>query len=245
MKVALFGNKRNGLSCVIGAAMLSLLLLPMGAYAAAAPAPKISPNPTSVNFSPVKVGGASVKTVTIKNTGSADLAVGAITFTGTDASEFGQTNDCSAPVPAKGVCTVTVTFSPAIPYEKKSATLNVASNDPKKPTATVKLSGQAPPPKISASPMSVNLTAAGFNIPSAAATVTIKNTGISDLNISSVTITGADSSLFAMTDTWESLVPSGESCTVGVTFTPDSTGTKSASLQIVSDDPKKPLSRSN
>lgn len=241
MGAAQFRKDRFGLLFVIGAALLSLLAFPLGAHAAATPAPKITTTPASVNFSPVKAGGSSSKPVTIKNTGNADLVAGLITITGTDASLFGQTNDCSTPLPNNGFCTVTVTFSPTVPYGKKSATLNIASNDPKKPTATVKLSGQAPPPKVSASPMSVNLTASGINIPSAAAMVTIKNTGISDLNISSVTLTGTNASLFEVTDTWESLLPSGESCSVNVTFTPDSTGTKSASLLISSDDPKKPL----
>ena len=241
MIAAQFRSGRCGLSFIIGTVLLSILTLPLGAFAATAPAPKISPNPASVSFSPVKVSGSSMKPVTIKNTGTADLDVGAITFTGTNPSQFGQTNKCSAPLLPNGTCTVSVTFSPTTPYGKKSATMNIASNDPKKPTATVKLSGQAPPPVISASPMSGNFTSAGLNIASSVTTVTIKNTGISSLNISSVTITGTNASLFAVTDTYESPLASGESCTVGVTFTPDSTGTKSASLQIASDDPKKPL----
>ena len=234
-------KERYGLSFILGAALLSIFPFPLGTYAATTPTPKISATPASVNFSTVKVGGSSLKPVTIKNTGSANLVVGAITFTGTDASKFNQTNDCSAPLLPNGTCTVSVTFAPTVPYGNKSATLNIASNDPKKPAALVKLSGQASPPVISASPMSGNFTVTGLNIASSVTTVTIKNTGKSDLNISSVTITGPNASLFAVTDTWESPLPSNESCTVGVIFTPDSTGTKSASLQIASDDPKKPL----
>jgi hypothetical protein len=242
MNAAEFRKERHGLSFIIGAALLSLLPFSLGAYAATTPAPKISVSPASVNFSPLKVGGTSSKTVTIKNTGTADLLVDSanITFTGTDLTQFSQTNTCTSSLAKNATCTVSVTFTPTLPYGNKSATLNIPSNGPKSP-ATVKLSGKAPPPVISASPMSVNLTAARLNMPSAAAKVRIKNTGVSDLNISSANITGTNASLFAATNNCTSPIPKGESCTIGVTFTPDSMGTKSASLEIASDDPKKLL----
>jgi hypothetical protein len=240
MNAAQFRKERYGLSFIIGASLLSILPLPLGAYAATTPAPKISVSPASVNFSPLKVGGTSSKTVTIRNTGTLDLLVDSanITFTGTDLTQFSQTNTCTSALAQNATCTVSVTFTPTT-FGKKNAMLNIPSNDPKKLTATVKLSGQAPPPVISANPMSVNLTAPSLDTPSAAATVRIKNTGVSDLNISSANITGTNASLFAATNNCTSPIPKGESCTVDVTFTPVSTGTKNASLVIDSDAVKK------
>jgi hypothetical protein len=119
--------------------------------------PVISIAPMSVSMGNIPVGRTSAsKTVTITNKGTSDLSLDSVTITGTNASEFSQSNSCST-IPAKGACPVTVTFTPTIPFGKKDAVMSIVSNDPKKPTVNVKLSGQAPPPKISASPMSVNL----------------------------------------------------------------------------------------
>jgi hypothetical protein len=204
------------------------------------PPPVISATPASVNLGSVKLGASSAqKVITVKNTGMSDLIIKSIYGAGTDVDDFSQNNTCGT-IPTGGSCLVNVTFNPILPYGNKTAALAIDSNDPKKPTATVTLSGQAPPPVISASPTTVILTAAGLNMPSAAATVTIKNTGFSDLNISKATITGTNASPFAMTNTLVSPLPSGESCTVDVTFTPDSPGAKNASLVIDSDDPKNP-----
>ncbi|UCG79161.1 MAG: S8 family serine peptidase [Nitrospirota bacterium] len=79
-------------------------------------------------------------------------------------------------------------------------------------------------------------------------TVNLVNSGNSGaanpLDVSSITITGADSSLFSVsTDTCASLTPSisdCDSCSIHVTFIPTSAGIKSADLVIGSDDPSNP-----
>lgn len=105
--------------------------------------PKISVSPKSVNFGSIGIGSTSdTKTITI--TGKGYLTVNSITLTGANASEFNQTNDCSSILPG-GSCTINATFSPTSSSGKKSATISISSNDPKKPTVNVKLSGQAAP----------------------------------------------------------------------------------------------------
>ena len=201
--------------------------------------PLISVAPMSVNMGNIPVGGISAsKTVTITNKGTSDLSIDSVTINGINASEFSQTNSCLT-IPAKGSCTVTVTCTPTMPFGKKDAAMSIVSNDPKKPTVNVKLSGQAPPPKISASPMSVNLGSVPVGSSSAAKTVTIKNTGVSNLAIDSITITGANASEFGQTNGCLT-IPSKGSCPVTVTFTPAAPfGKKDAIMSIVSNDPKK------
>jgi|GEM_PF-3330912 len=105
--------------------------------------PTISVSPKSVNFGSIGIGGTSnTKTITIKGKGY--LTVNSITLTGANASEFSQTNNCSS-LPPDGSCTINATFNPTSSSGKKSATISVSSNDPKKPTVNVKLSGQAAP----------------------------------------------------------------------------------------------------
>ncbi|MBS1113033.1 MAG: ompB-2 [Nitrospirae bacterium] len=201
--------------------------------------PVISVAPMSVNMGNIPVGGTSAsKTVTITNKGTSDLSLDSITITGINASEFSQTNRCLT-IPAKGSCPVTVTFIPTVPFGKKDAVMSIVSNDLKKPTVNVKLSGQAPPPKISASPMSVNLGSVPVGSSSMEKTVTIKNTGVSDLVMDSITITGTNASEFSQTNSCLT-IPAKGSCPVTVIFIPTAPfGKKDAIMSIVSNDPKK------
>ena len=224
----------------IWAISLSIILFPF--LSNAATPPKISVRPMSVNLASVKVGGVSTpRMLTIKNTGKSDLVITSITISGTNASEFSYspTNGCPNPIPTNGSCQVSVTFTPTSPFGKKSATISISSNDPKKPTVNVKLLGQAPPPKISAAPMAVNFATVNIGNTSAPKTVTIKNTGISDLVINDIGITGTNAQDFNQTDNC-SVIAKGSSCTINVTFTPSSPASKeSANLSITTDDPKK------
>jgi hypothetical protein len=76
---------------------------------------------------------------------------------------------------------------------------------------------------------------------SAAQTVTISNNGDSSLFVSGITLTGVAPGQFALTrGTCPSLTPTiavGGSCAVNVTFSPTTAGDKSATLQIITNDP--------
>ncbi len=201
--------------------------------------PIISVGPISVNFGSVRVGSTSnAKTVTIKNTGNEDLIINSISMTGANQSEFIQTNNCST-VPAQSSCPITVTFAPVIPFGKESAILSISSSDPKKPTVNVKLSGQGAPPKISAAPQSVNFGSIQVGNISTPKVVKIKNTGISDLIINSITVTGTNAPEFIQENDC-STIAKGSSCAITVTFSPASIGKKNAIIAISSNDPKKP-----
>jgi len=202
--------------------------------------PKISISPMSVNLGSIRVGSTSnPRTVTIKNTGKGDLIINPITISGINQSEFIESDDCSM-VPAKSSCHITVTFTPLPPFVKKTAFMSISSNDPKKPTINVKLLGQAPPPKISVSPKSVNFGTVSDGSTSAPKTVTIKNTGISDLTVNAITFTGTNAVEFSQTSNC-TVVAKGSSCAITVTFGPTSPGSETAMMSISSNDPKKPV----
>src|ERR1039458_2143811 len=97
-------------------------------------------SPSALNFGtqPVKTTSAA-KTVTLTNNLSTALTISSITFTGTDPSDFAQTNTCGTTVAAKGKCTIAVKFTPQA-TGTRTAALNVkdtANNSPQ----TVKLTG--------------------------------------------------------------------------------------------------------
>jgi hypothetical protein len=86
--------------------------------------------------------------------------------------------------------------------------------------------------------MSVNLGSIPVGGTSLPKTITIKNTGTSDLIISSMTMSGLNESEFSQTHDCMT-VTKGSSCTALVTFIPLSIGNKNALISISSNDPKK------
>jgi hypothetical protein len=88
-------------------------------------------------------------------------------------------------------------------------------------------------PTVGLSPTSLNFSNQLITIASGQQTVTLTNTGTAALMITSVTLTGADTSHFAISSNpcGASLAPSAN-CVIGVTFTPTTIGVKSANLTI-------------
>jgi VCBS repeat protein/HYDIN/CFA65/VesB family protein/centrosomal CEP192-like protein len=84
--------------------------------------------PVGVNFGNQKVGTKSSPfPIKLLNEGSRALSISQIKFTGADAGDFSQTNNCGHSVPANGSCSIKVTFQP-IAKGKRSATLDVYDN---------------------------------------------------------------------------------------------------------------------
>ena len=75
-----------------------------------------------------------------------------------------------------------------------------------------------------------------FSSGSRTRTYTIENTGGAALTITGVTLGGADASDFSKTDPVLTTIPAFSNTTFTVTFDPSSSGTKSASISIASDD---------
>ena len=108
-------------------------------------APVVSLSPTSLSFPTTKKGTtAATKAITLKNTGTAALALSGsglgISMAGTDASSFSQTNTCGTSVAAKGQCTITVSFKPAA-TGSLSASVKIADHASNSPQS-VGLSGK-------------------------------------------------------------------------------------------------------
>ncbi|MGE5254547.1 MAG: choice-of-anchor D domain-containing protein [Planctomycetaceae bacterium] len=104
--------------------------------------PQISVSSTFLDFGSVDVGDSSFTNLTITNSGSADLIIQQMTFSGTNTLDFSTRNDdCTgATVAPSQNCTVQIVFSPRF-TGSRSATLSISSNDPDTPTQTVSLSG--------------------------------------------------------------------------------------------------------
>ena len=116
-------------------------------------APVATPSPAARDFGAQTVGSTSAaRTVTITNTGTAELHVTAATLGGTDAGDFAIVTDgCSAvaAVATGDSCTIDVSFTPTA-TGARAASLSIASDAAASP-AVVDLSGEgeaAPAPPV-------------------------------------------------------------------------------------------------
>ncbi len=85
-----------------------------------------SVSPLSYDFGEVALGGTSaVETFTVTDIGGANITLGSVSISGTNATEFAISADnCSGQtLTASGTCTVGVTFSPVTQADGKSASL--------------------------------------------------------------------------------------------------------------------------
>ncbi|MEK8017723.1 MAG: S8 family serine peptidase, partial [Candidatus Parabeggiatoa sp.] len=99
--------------------------------------------------------------------------------------------------------------------------------------ALERLAPSADEPNIEVTPTSHNLGNVILG-DSSTVTVTISNTGNSDLEIGRISLGSAD---FSSENCYNTTVAVGKNCTVTVTFTPDTDGVKTTKLSIHSNDP--------
>jgi hypothetical protein len=190
----------------------------------------------------------NAQTIVIENTGIGNLTISNITLTGTNASEF-ILDPLSFPMMVSGNndIGINVTFVPTS-LGNKTATLTITSNDSDEGTYTITLNASSvatATPEINvratadiASGGTLSLSDALPGSTGDAQTIYIENLGAGNLNISSVTLTGTNTSEFIVTlPTFPTyVVPGDVNDWITVTFAPTSLGTKTAVLTITSDD---------
>ena len=196
----------------------------------------------TINFGGVR---ASTKTFILKNTGAGDLYNLLITGDGVNINQFSFTQPSANDLAGGGSTSFTVTFNPTISGPVVAA-LHIASNDPDESPFDIQLIGNAQVPDIAVeAPVGTGLQDAVSVVDyqvvgaqsSAVKTFTIRNTGVANLNIASVTSSGANASNFVVTNPLLSVVAPGASTTFNLTFTPGGSGPRTADISIVSDDP--------
>ena len=197
--------------------------------AAAAPAITLTPN-TGLAFGNQTVGIASAaQTVTLKNSGTANLTIATITVGGTNAAEFNKSGTCSngGTVIPNGTCTIIVSFTPSA-IGARSGSVAITSNAA---AANISLSGiavTAPTAQVSLTPTSLAFGNQTINSSSVAKTVTLTNSGNAALSITSIAALGE----FTQSNNCGASLAAGLSCTISVTFTPTTVANKTGSVTI-------------
>ncbi|MGA9901988.1 MAG: choice-of-anchor D domain-containing protein, partial [Terriglobales bacterium] len=112
----------------------------------------------------------------------------------------------------------------------RTATLNIndsANNSPQ----TVALTGTGEE-QVTWTPTSLTFASLAVGTTSAAKNITLTNNLPSALSVGEIVFTGTDTLDFAQTNTCGSSVAAKGKCTISVTFTPQATGTRTATLNI-------------
>jgi N,N-dimethylformamidase beta subunit-like protein/ASPM-SPD-2-Hydin domain-containing protein/centrosomal CEP192-like protein/HYDIN/CFA65/VesB family protein len=99
-------------------------------------------------------------------------------------------------------------------------------------------------PGVGFTPTSVSFGNQAVGTTSAAQTVTVKNTGIASLHVTSASLTGTNAADFAITANTcnGATVAPNATCTISVTFTPGAAGSRTAALSVSDDAPASPQS---
>src|SRR5215469_15904695 len=199
-----------------------------------APAPVVSLSPSTLTFPNQPVGTTSAsQQVTLTNKGYAALSIASIVVAGTNNTDFAQTNTCSSSVAVGASCTIEVSFTP-LAIGNRSASLTIADNATGSSQAVL-LGGAGLAPIASLSPTSISFNSAPVGSSSAAQMLTLTNTGTASLTLSSIVISGTNSSDFSQTNNCpssSSSLASGGSCSISVTFTPAAAGARNASVVV-------------
>jgi hypothetical protein len=181
-------------------------------------------------FASQLVGTSSAaETVTVSNTGSAALTITSVAISGTNASDYAETNTCSAAVAAAGTCTINVTFTPSA-TGVRDGTLTVTDNNDgtSGSTQALTLTGTGTAPAVTLSPASLTFANQNVGTTSAAENVTVTNSGTATLTLSTISASGD----FSQTSTCGNSLAAGAKCTISVTFKPSALFTRTGALTL-------------
>ena len=200
-------------------------------------------------------GGTMTRTFTIQhqNTGTGTLNIGAITFSGANASDFSVTTaPGSSSLNPNTSTTFVVTFNPS-GFGLRTATISIANNDANENPYDFAIQGTGTDSEI-------NLTGNGITIVDGATTTsvadhtdfgmtavvsgtivrtfTIQNSASASANliVNSISISGPNASDFSYSAPGSSNLAPGASTTFTVTFDPSALGTRNAVVNVNSND---------
>jgi len=198
----------------------------------------VSLSTTSLTFGTQAVETVSAaQKITLSNTGAITLSIGGIAISGANGSEFAQTNDCGSSLEPGANCTIIATFHPST-VGPASAAISITDNTADSPQS-VSLSGTGLTggPNVTLSASSLTFATQVVNTTSAGQAITLTNYGREQLNLQSISITGANRGDFSETNNCASSLATLANCTITVAFTPTASGSRVATLSLADNGP--------
>jgi hypothetical protein len=198
--------------------------------------PLVAVSPAAVTFANQIVGTSSpVQPITLTNTGASPLSISGVSVN----DDFSQSNGCGSTLAPGAKCTISVTFTPTT-VSTHAGMLSINDSAPGSPHAvplTGKgIAGSPTAPTVVLSTPSLVFAAQPVGVLSSPQTVTLTNTGKSQLNIASIGVEGD----FGESDNCGNAVGAGASCTLTLTFTPTAIGTRTGRVTITDDATNNP-----
>ena len=185
----------------------------------------ISVSPRFVDFGNQQLGTVTSQDVTVTNNGTGNLTgISVLGPGGANPGQFSFTHNCPGTLPAvtNNTCTITVRYNPASgtgALGAKSSSLTITSADQ---NITVRLSATGQTPSGTVLPAALAFTTQLIGTSSVSQPVTVTNTGIGLLVITSITFGGTNPLQFSQAGC--GAVPItvlvGGTCTTNVTFAP-------------------------
>src|SRR2546426_774198 len=207
--------------------------------------------PTNLAFGSQRISRHSpAQTVSRSNIGTATLSITSIALAGSNPGDFaiaaGTTCTNGATVVAGASCLLNLTFTPTA-ASARTATVTITDDAPGSPQSVSLTGTGVTPPTATLSATSSAFGNQRVGTTSAAQNLTLTNNGGTPLNLTSITISGAQAADFAFAagntcPTGAGSVAPGASCTISISFTPAATGARTATVTITDDAPGSPQS---
>jgi hypothetical protein len=192
-------------------------------------------NPTSVAFGSVVVGSSNSSVITLKNNGNTTLSFSQVSVTGSGFSISGLTT--SSTIAAGGTLNFNAVFSPTSASSSTGSITLTSNGSPAQISISLTGTGTTATRSLSASPSTLSFgnVQVGNNT---SQTVTITNTGNSNVTISGVTVTGSGYTATGITSGL--VLTANQAATLTVTFAPTGLGSATGSVSIASDATNSP-----
>ncbi|MCX8123971.1 MAG: choice-of-anchor D domain-containing protein [Spirochaetes bacterium] len=197
----------------------------------------------SIHLGSCVVGNSSNFTISIHNSGTADLTLNSPIISGIDQSLFSISTLPANTVAAGSSTDCIISFTPTSTGDK-TAIITITNNDADESTFSFTITATAtanPQPDIfimqDTTPLYNGIGIFDFgNVnqgQTSSVTFTIRNTGTANLTLTSpFTISGADASMFAVSDPGSTDIVPNDTTTFTMNFTPSSAGEKNATVSI-------------
>jgi hypothetical protein len=181
-----------------------------------------------LNFGNQPVGATSIPlAITLTNLGPSAIAITSMSYSNPQFSQYLPKSTCAASIPGLTSCQVFSVFAPNA-ASTQSGTLSIVDSDPSSPT-TISLSGAGS--ALSFSPGALSFGNENILITSNALTLTVANASTAAVSFSNIAIGGTNPGDFAIqTNTCGATLGGSTNCLVGVAFTPQASGARSATL---------------
>jgi MYXO-CTERM domain-containing protein len=203
--------------------------------------PVIAVAPSSVDFLQVRITQSGSATVTVTNNGTGPLSLTSAVLGGADAGDF-HLGALSFPVAiaAGRHVDLSLGFTPSA-VGTRGATLTLGSDDPASTQVVVPLTGEGISPNLALTPTSIDFGGQLVGRASPARTFDIHNTGSASLNVTSVSVGGANPLPFHLSgSTTPFTIAAGGHHTVTIQVTPTMVGSLAATAIVATDDPAAP-----